>query len=168
MTGKVARLFSGATTKQFSSWSVIMEKKVLKIGDKAQFHKTVSETDVYQFAGLTGDYNRLHVDAEFAAASRFGQRIAHGLVASSFISTVLGSQLPGPGVIYLDQYVEFKNPVFFGDTITTEVEFLSYEEKKNTYVATFKTTCTNQRHELVINGTAHVMMDKQHFEVAKK
>lgn len=140
-------------------------KKVLSVGNKAYFYKTISEADVYQFAGLTGDYSRIHMDAEFAKGTRFGQRIAHGLISSSFPSTLMGTQLPGSGTIFLDQYVEFKNPVFFGDTITTELELTSVVEKEKVYIGEFKGTCTNQRGEVVVLATAHQMMPKTYFIV---
>lgn len=141
------------------------EKKVLHIGEKAYFHRTISDADVYQFAGLTGDFSRIHVDTEFAKKQRFGQPIAHGLLSSSFISTIMGMTLPGSGTIFLDQYVEFKAPTFFGDTITTEVEFVASEEKKNCYIGEFKGICTNQRGEVVCTATCHQMMTKEIFVV---
>ncbi|MDR1489368.1 MAG: MaoC family dehydratase [Desulfovibrio sp.] len=140
-------------------------RKILTVGSKAYFHKTISESDVYQFAGLTGDYSRIHMDKEFAKTTRFGQQIAHGLISSSFISTIMGMQLPGSGTIFLDQYVEFKNPVFFGDTITAEVELIKVEEKEKVYIGEFKGTCTNQRGEAAVIATAHQMMPKTHFIV---
>lgn len=139
--------------------------KELSIGDKAYFYKTISEFDGYQFAGVTGDFSRPHVDAEFAKTTRFGQRIAHGLISSSFISTIMGMQLPGPGTIFLDQQVNFEKPVFYGDTITTEVELVGVVEKKNSYIGEFKGTCTNQRGEVVVSGIAHQMMPKTYFLV---
>lgn len=142
-----------------------MEKRVLRIGEKAHFYRTISDADVYQFAGLTGDFSRIHVDTEFAKQQRFGQPIAHGLLPSSFISTIMGMTLPGSGTIFLDQYVEFKAPTFFGDTITTEVEFVGYEEKTNCYIGEFKGTCTNQRGEIVCTAICHQMMTKEIFSI---
>ena len=140
-------------------------RTVIMTGGKASFHKTISESDVYQFAGLTGDYSRIHMDKEFAEGTRFGQRIAHGLIASSFLSTIMGMQLPGSGTIFLDQSVQFKLPVFFGDTIHAEVELVHVEEKEKAYIGEFRGTCTNQRGEVVVTGTAHQMMPKTHFFV---
>ena len=88
-----------------------------------------------------------------------------GLLPSSFISTIMGMTLPGSGTIFLDQYVEFKAPTFFGDTITTEVEFVGYEEKTNCYIGEFKGTCTNQRGEIVCTAICHQMMTKEIFSI---
>ena len=141
------------------------DKKVLAVGDKAFFHKTITESDVGLFAGVTGDFSRIHMDAEFAKTTLFGQRIAHGLLTSSFISTIMGMQLPGSGTIFMDQNVEFKKPVFFGDTITTEVVFAGYSEKSKGYIGEFIGTCTNQRDEVVVTATCHQMMPRTHFFV---
>lgn len=139
--------------------------KKLAVGDTASFHKTISEADVYQFAGLTGDYSRIHMDAEFAKDTRFGQRIAHGLISSSFISTIMGMQLPGSGTIFLDQYLEFKGPVLFGDTITATIELTNVVEKSKVYIGEFCGTCKNQRGEIVVEAKAHQMMPKDYFIV---
>jgi acyl dehydratase len=143
------------------------EKKVLRLGQKAWFHKTITETDVYMFAGVTGDFSRVHVDAEFAKKMRFGQPIAHGLIASSFMSTIMGTELPGSGTLFLDQYCEFKAPTFFGDTITAELEFTACQEKSSCYIGEFKGKCSNQRGEVVVVGVAHQMMSKDFFIVEK-
>ena len=90
----------------------------LEVGQSASFSKTVSETDVYLFAGISGDFNPVHVNEEYAKDGIFKKRIAHGLLTASFISTVLGTKLPGPGAIYAKQDLKFLAPVFFGDTLT--------------------------------------------------
>ena len=90
----------------------------LKLGDSASHSKTISETDVYLFAGITGDLNPAHVNESVASASRFGGRIAHGILSAGLISAVLAMQLPGPGTIYLGQELKFTRPVRFGDTVT--------------------------------------------------
>ncbi|MBI5546706.1 MAG: MaoC family dehydratase, partial [Deltaproteobacteria bacterium] len=95
-----------------------------QVGDKASMSKTVSESDVYSFAGITGDLNPAHVNEVWAKKSRVGGRIAHGMLTGGFISAVLGMQLPGPGTIYLQQSLKFTAPVRLGDTITAEVEVL--------------------------------------------
>src|SRR5690554_6353275 len=93
----------------------------LKVGDSAYFEKTVSETDVYLYAGITGDLNPLHVNEVEAKKTRFKQRIAHGMFTGGFISTVLGTKLPGPGCLYLGQELKFTAPVHIGDTIRATV-----------------------------------------------
>ena len=94
----------------------------MKVGDTAKFSKTVSESDVYLFAGVTGDLNPAHVSEEFAKDTFFKTRIAHGMLSASFISTVIGTMLPGPGSVYMRQEANFLAPVKFGDTITAVVE----------------------------------------------
>ncbi|KAA0231969.1 MaoC family dehydratase, partial [bacterium] len=84
----------------------------LQIGDSASFTKTISESDIYLFAGITGDLNPAHVDAVSAAGGMFKQRIAHGMLTASFVSTVLAMRLPGPGTIYVGQNLQFRGPVF--------------------------------------------------------
>jgi len=127
----------------------------IKVGDKASFSKTISESDVYGFAGITGDFNPVHVNADFAAKSRFKQRIAHGMLTASLISTVLGTDLPGVNTIYLSQEVKFLSPVFFGDTLTSEAEVIEKREDKRILV--LKTTVVNQSGTLVVDGQAKVM-----------
>ena len=93
----------------------------LQVGQAAEFTKTVTEADVVMFAGITGDLNPAHIDQVWASASRFGGRIAHGMLSASFISTVLAMKLPGPGTIYLSQSLRFTGPVKIGDTVTARV-----------------------------------------------
>ena len=130
----------------------------LQIGDSASFSKTMSETDIYGFAGITGDMNPAHVDAVTAAEGMFKQRIAHGMLSASFISTVLAMKLPGPGTIYLGQDLQFRAPVFIGDTVTARVECIEKIEARKW--AKFKTTCTNQDGKVVVDGVATVLPPK--------
>ncbi len=103
-------------------WGIdIMEKKKIILGDTASFSKTITEYDVYTFAGVTGDFNPVHINEDAAKKSVFGKRIAHGMFTGSLISTVLGTKLPGEGTIYLEQELKFKKPVFINDTITAKV-----------------------------------------------
>ena len=130
----------------------------LNIGDSATFSKTISEGDVYLFAGITGDLNPAHMDAVSAAEGIFKQRIAHGMLSGSFISTVIGMQLPGPGSIYVGQTLSFRAPVFFGDTLTAKAE-VSEKLEERKWVK-LKTTVTNQDGKLVIDGEATVIPPK--------
>ena len=130
----------------------------IAIGDSATFTKTISETDVYLFAGISGDMNPAHVDAVSAAEGMFKQRIAHGMLTASFISTVLAMKLPGPGVIYLGQDLQFRAPVFIGDTVTATVEAIEKLDQRKW--VKFKTTVTNQDGKLVVDGTATVLPPK--------
>ncbi len=126
----------------------------LNIGDKAEFSKTISETDIYLYAGVTGDFNPAHINEVYAKETHFKTRIAHGMLMAGFISTVVGNQLPGPGTIYMKQELEFLGPVRIGDTITAEVEVMEIlEEKKHVRL---KTTCVTQKGEEVVHGHALV------------
>jgi 3-hydroxybutyryl-CoA dehydratase len=127
----------------------------IKIGDKAFFQKTITETDVYLYAGITGDINPAHINHEVSKDTFFKGRIAHGMLTAGLISAVLGVQLPGPGTIYLGQELKFTAPVRFGDTIKAEVEVIEKIEEKNRIK--LKTTCTNQKGEVVLEGIATVM-----------
>lgn len=130
----------------------------MKLGDSASFTKTVSEHDVYTYAGVSGDFNPAHVNEVVAQKGMFGKRIAHGMLSAGFISTVLGTQLPGPGTIYMGQELRFTKPVFFGDTITATVTVAELIPEKNR--AILDTVCTNQNGEVVIKGKATVMPPK--------
>jgi 3-hydroxybutyryl-CoA dehydratase len=124
-------------------------------GDSASFSKTITETDVVLFAGLTGDLNPVHIDAEHAARSRFGGRVAHGMLTAAFISTVLGMKLPGNGTVYLEQTLRFRKPVMIGDTVTATVEVLEVDKRRRARLAT---RCSNQHGEIVLEGVATVLL----------
>ena len=126
----------------------------LKVGDSAEMAKTVSETDIYLFAGITGDFNPAHVDEEYARKTFFGTRIAHGLLTAGFISAVMGCRLPGPGAVYMRQELSFLGPVRIGDTITARVEVLEVDRTKGR--ARLLTTCDNQEGKRVLTGEALV------------
>lgn len=132
-------------------------KKVWKVGDGARFTKTVTEADIVIFAGVSGDMNPLHVDAEYAKGTRFGQRIAHGALIASFVSNVIGNQLPGEGAIYLSSSVRFRAPTFIGDTITTTATIRSIREDKAIF--TLECRCINQRGETVCDGESVILYD---------
>lgn len=127
----------------------------MKVGDTAVRSLTVSGRMILEFAELVGDRNPIHLDEDFARQSRFGRRIAHGMIAASLISAVIGNDLPGPGSIYINQSLQFVAPVFIGDTIKATVRTLSIKEGKP--IATLETVCTNQRDEVVLKGEATVL-----------
>ena len=129
----------------------------IAIGDTASFSKTITEHDVYAFAGLSGNFNPVHVDEEFARNTRFKGRIAHGLLAAGLISTVIGTALPGANAIYLAQELVFKSPVMFGDTLTAAVEVIEKIEAKKRII--FKTSVTNQNGVVVIEGKDTIYKD---------
>lgn len=127
----------------------------IKVGDTASMAKTITEYDVYTYAGLTGDFNPVHINTEFAKNTMFKERIAHGMLSSGFISALLGTTLPGANTIYLGQELAFKAPVKIGDTVTATVEVIEKIEAKNRLI--LKTTVTNQEGTVVIDGKATVM-----------
>ncbi len=131
----------------------------LAVGMVAEVSRTYDEWDIFTFAAVTGDLNPAHTDEAFAEATPFHGRVAHGMLTSSLISAVLGTQLPGPGTIYLSQELKFRRPVRIGDMITARAEVIELLAENN--IARLKTTCVNQRGEMVLEGEAVVMPPKQ-------
>jgi acyl dehydratase len=127
----------------------------LSVGDSAEITKTIEQTDIQAFADLTGDHNPVHVDEEFAKTTRFGRRIAHGMLTASLISAVLATKLPGEGSVYLGQTLQFVAPVFAGDEITARVTVKEVREDKP--IVKLETICVNQRNEIVVRGEATVL-----------
>ncbi len=127
----------------------------LRIGDKASFGKTITETDICLFSGISGDFNPIHINDEIGKESRFKNRIAHGLLTASLISTVIGTKLPGIGTLYYEQNLKFTAPVFIGDTIRAEVEVIEIFQEKN--IVKLKTTCRKSNGDIVIEGDATVL-----------
>ena len=126
----------------------------LEVGDSSEFSKTISEADVYLYAGISGDLNPAHINEVYAQGTFFKNRIAHGMLTAGFISAVIGMQLPGPGTIYMGQSLEFLAPVRIGDTVTARVEVLEkIDDKKR---VRFETTCINQDGTKLISGEAMV------------
>jgi 3-hydroxybutyryl-CoA dehydratase len=129
----------------------------IKPGDSATYTKTINDEDIHAFAALVGDDNSVHVNDEYASRTRFGRRIAHGMLGGSLISTVIGTRLPGEGSIYLSQSFKFVAPVFPGDTVTAKATVKSIKEGRP--IVTLETVCTNQRGETVITGEAVVLVE---------
>lgn len=132
--------------------------EMINMGDSASFTKTVTETDIIMYAGVSGDFNPAHINAEAAKDSMFGQRIAHGMLSAGFISCVLGMHLPGPGTIYLGQELKFSKPVYIGDTVTATATVIERVAEKNRLK--LETIVTNQKGDVVISGIATVMPPK--------
>ncbi len=130
----------------------------LAVGQGGVYARTVTEADILAFAGVTGDFNPVHVNEELAAASMFGGRIAHGMLSAGFISTVFGTKFPGPGSIYLSQTLKFKAPVKIGDTVVARctIKELVPEKRK----AKFDTVCT-VKGKVVLEGEAEIMVPKR-------
>ena len=127
----------------------------MEIGQSSSFTKTISESDVYLFAGITGDFNPIHINEDEAKKSLFKTRVAHGMLSGSFISTVLGTKMPGPGTIYLEQNLKFKKPVFINDTVTAQVtvsEVINHDKG----IYKLETIIKNSRDEVVTEGYAVV------------
>ena len=127
------------------------------LGKTAHFSKTLSETDLYLYAGITGDLNPVHVDEEYAKKTKFKRRIAHGLLTASYICMPLGMYLPGPGTIQISQFLEFLKPVYIGDTITVNLEVTEILEKGRIKI---RTLLKNQDSEIVLDGFAIVLPPK--------
>ena len=127
----------------------------LALGQTASFAKTITEADILLFCAVSGDTNPVHIDAEAAKASMFGERIAHGMLSASLISTVLGTRLPGPGTIYLSQTLKFRAPVRIGQTVTARAEVTALDPAKKR--ATLATVCLVEG-KTVLEGEAVVMV----------
>jgi 3-hydroxybutyryl-CoA dehydratase len=130
----------------------------LQPGDRASRSTTISDEMIRAFADLTGDTNPVHLDDDYAAGTRFGRRIAHGMIAAGLISAALANDLPGPGTVYLSQTLQFKAPVYPGDMITTLVEVKSVRPDKP--IVTLATVCKNQNDVVVLEGEAVVLAGK--------
>lgn len=131
----------------------------VEIGETASITKMISEADIVNFAGIIGDFNPVHINPEYAKTTMFGERIAHGMLTASFISTLVGCCLPGINALYLSQEVKFVRPVKIGDTITAHAEVIEKIEEKRRLV--MKTVIKNQREEVVVDGKAVVMIMKK-------
>jgi 3-hydroxybutyryl-CoA dehydratase len=130
----------------------------LKVGQSAMFGRTVTDADIAAFAGVSGDTNPIHLHDGFARTTRFGKRIAHGMLSGSFISTVIGTKLPGPGAVYVSQTMAFMAPVMIGDTITAVATVTAIDEKRRR--VTLKTQCLNGE-KVVIDGEAVVLVPRR-------
>lgn len=130
----------------------------LSVGMSDSYTRTITEQDIAQFAQVSGDNNPVHMDADFAATTRFKQRIAHGMLSGSLISTVVGTQLPGPGCLYVSQNLKFRAPVMIGDTVTAAVTITDLNARRG-YV-TLNTVCSVGETD-VIRGEAMMLVPKR-------
>ncbi len=131
----------------------------LTVGQQASFSKTISESDVYMFAGVTGDVNPAHVNEAYAQTTAFKTRIAHGILSAGLISAVLGTRMPGPGAIYASQTLKFTAPVCIGDTITATATVKEIIPERNRVV--METVCRNQDDVVVTTGEAVLLPPKE-------
>jgi len=128
----------------------------IKIGDKFSIERKVTDDLVRKFAEVSGDYNPIHLDEEFAKTTRFGKRIAHGMLSGAFISSVLGYEFKERKIVYLSQTMKFVAPVFIGDTVTATGTVTNIRTDKG--IVTLETVCTNQNGDTLVKGEAAVMI----------
>jgi len=133
----------------------------LEVGQSASYAKTITEADVVLFAGITGDDNPVHINAEYAAQTMFEKRIVHGMFSAGLISAVLGTRMPGPGAIYVDQQLKFKAPVYIGDTVVATATVLEIDEKRRR--VKLETVC-KVGDKVVAQGVATNMVDRRPTE----
>lgn len=137
----------------------------IEIGQTAEYRKRIEERDIILFADISGDVNPLHLDAEFAAGTDFGERIAHGMLTGALISAALALELPGPGTVYLGQDLRFRRPVLIGDEITVSLKVTGKRDDKG--FVTLETTATNQHGKAVVTGTAEVMAPREKLSLPR-
>ncbi|MNK76769.1 (R)-specific enoyl-CoA hydratase [compost metagenome] len=142
--------------KDFAIGSVPITE--IEIGMKASYSQTITDSDIKAFAGLSGDHNPVHVDSEYAAKSRFGKRIAHGLMSAGFFSAIFGTRVPGPGCVYVSQNLNFLRPVYIDDTVTAEVEVTKVDQEKRRI--SFDTIC-RVKGKKVITGSAEIFIPEK-------
>src|SRR5258706_9797491 len=128
----------------------------VKVGDKFSTSREVTDEIIHKFAEVSGDYNPIHLDEEFAKKTRFGRRIAHGMLSGAFISAVLGNEFKERKIVYLSQTMKFTAPVFLGDTVTATGTITNIREDKG--IGTLHAVCTNQNGETLVKGEAVVMI----------
>lgn len=133
-------------------------RDTLQVGDDGRFTKTITEADVFSFANISGDFNPLHIDEEYARRSVFGRRAAHGILTAGIISTVLGSDIPGVGTIFVELHIRFLKPVFFGDTVTATATVMEIINPKRVRLLV---ACVNQEGNDVAIGNAVVIPPEQ-------
>lgn len=138
----------------------------LAVGDVAEVTYTVTAETIREFVTASGDDNPIHSDAAFAAGTRFGRVIAPGMLTGSFVSSVMGTRLPGPGTIYLSQSFRFLRPVYIGDRVTARVEVAERMPERNRLRV--RTTCLNQTGELLLDGEAWVLPSPERIEYAER
>lgn len=133
----------------------------LSVGMSACYGKTITDADVVLFAGVTGDDNPVHINAEYAATTQFEQRIVHGMFSAGLISAVLGTRMPGPGAIYIDQQLSFRAPVHIGDTVVATATVLEIDEARRR--VKLETIC-RVKDKVVAQGVATNMVDRRPAE----
>ncbi len=141
--------------------SMVMSSKTretLQVGDSGEFTKTVTERDIFEFADASGDFNPLHIDEEYAKRTVFGRRVAHGILTAGIISTALGGEIPGLGTVFVELHIQFRKPVFIGDTVTARATVMEIMNPKRVRLLV---ACVNQNGEDVAIGNAVVIPPKE-------
>lgn len=133
-------------------------RKTLAVGDKGSFTKSISEADVFAFADISGDFNPLHIDEEYARRTVFGRRIAHGILIAGIISAVLGADIPGVGTVFVEIHIKFLKPVYLGDTVTATATVMEIVNPKRVRMMV---ACLNQQGEDVAVGNALIIPPKE-------
>ena len=133
--------------------SKVIPFEKIKVGMTATYSQTITDTDIKKFADVSGDYNPVHLDDDYALKSRFKKRIAHGLISGSFFSALFGTKIPGPGCVYVKQMFNFKKPVYLGDTVSATVTVTSIDKIKRRVL--FDTIC-EVKNKTVIDGSAEL------------
>lgn len=136
----------------------------LKVGDIGYVEKTITESDVYMYAGVTGDFSWLHVNEWRAARGHFKTRIVHGMLLAGLISTVVGNEMPGAGTIYEKQELQFLKPCYINDTIRAQTEVIEILPAGRIKL---RTICYNQRNEKIVDGTAIAIPPRKHVVTEK-
>lgn len=137
----------------------------LSLGQSAEYRKQITERDLVLFAEVSGDINPLHLDADYAAGTDFGERIAHGMLTGALISAALALELPGPGTVYLGQSLRFRRPVKIGDTISVQLEVTEKHDGKG--FVTLECKALNQDGKVVVTGTAEVMAPREKLSLPR-
>lgn len=132
--------------------------KEFSVGMSASYEQTVTDADIKNFAGVSGDYNPVHMSDEYASGSKFKKRIAHGLMSASYFSAIFGTKLPGEGCVYVEQSLKFKKPVYIGDTVRATVTIKRIDENKRRLF--FDTVCSVKNH-VVISGEAEIYIPER-------
>jgi len=135
-----------------------MDISEIKVGMSESYSQTITDADIKSFAGISGDRNPVHMSDEYAEKSRFKRRIAHGMISSSFFSALFGTKLPGPGCVYVNQSLNFKRPIYIGDTVTAIITVIEIDNSKNRVF--FDTVC-KVKNKAVIDGKAELYIPKE-------
>jgi len=136
----------------------------IKIGMTASYTQMITDNEIKSYAALSGDDNPVHMDEEYAANSRFGRRIAHGMISSGFFSQIFGKKIPGPGCVYVSQSLKFKRPVYLDDTVTATVVVTDVNHDKK--IVTFDTFC-KVKNKVVITGVAELFVPGEKIQHIK-